>query len=459
MYSVPAKENLETTHRKKGEKLFNADTIMLKNISGLKINLIEIKEFTFRIVDLITNDTTIEAPNLDVDVQKIGLKKNEGENSGYKLVFEDIDMSMESEHFLVGDGKYVMSFDKMDFRMADSILSFHGVKLEPRYSIEKMVRFSAYQYEIYNLKIDDIEIHEFYLRRFIHDTKVLISKIFIDGMNVSIFKDKSKPFNEDKRPKLPQQSLKGLKLDMFIDSIMIRNSKLEYSEKHPDKAKMMNVILGSLNVEISNITTIYDSLGFDPEMKISMNAKLQDKLDMGVFMSFDLGSPVDTFAFAGYVNQGEFMALNDILVSAIGAKASSGQLDKLTFYAAANPNVAMGEMTMLYHDLQGAVVKNEEMDENKFLSWVANRVIIEDNPAKNSPTRTVPLYFERCQYKGIGNYLWKTVQSGVIGTLVPGQAKKHQKSVWEAKGMNPKEIKKAERQDKRRQHKLEKQNK
>ncbi len=457
MFTVPQTQKKHASLRKKGDKLFNADTIQLSNISGLNLNLIELKGVTFRMINLKTNDTTFNAPDVSLDIQKIGLVKNEGENAGYKLIFKNIDFNLKSEKLMLPGGKYIFTFESMDFSMMDSILCFKGIKIEPRYSLSKMVSFSKYQYEIYNLNLKSIKIYDFYPRRFIHDSRVLISRIMIDGMDLSIFKDKSKPFNEAKRPLLPQQSLEKLKTNLFIDSVIFSNSKLVYSEKYPSRKEKMNVILGSLAGSITNISTINDSLNRNPLMKIDLAAKLQNKIDMGVEINLDLDSPVDTFSFSGYLKSGDLKSINDVTVPAIGAKVSNGYLDGLTFMANANPKLAMGEMTFLYHDLEGTIIRNDEMDENKFLTWIANKVIIENNPAKDKSPRTVPMYFERCEYKGIGNFLWKTVQSGVVGTIVPGKAKKQQNSIYVAKGMDPREIRRAERKEKRRQRKLERQ--
>ena len=54
------------------------------------------------------------------------------------------------------------------------------------------------------------------------------------------------------------------------------------------------------------------------------------------------------------------------------------------------------------------------------------------NPGKNDKVREVIMSFDRVEYKGLGNYLWKTIQSGLVNTIAPigkktDESKEHQK--------------------------------
>jgi len=53
-------------------------------------------------------------------------------------------------------------------------------------------------------------------------------------------------------------------------------------------------------------------------------------------------------------------------------------------------------------------------------------------------------------YKGLGNFIWKTLQSGITATLIPTMDNKVQKDIYTAKGLDKREIKKKERQEKRK---------
>ena len=86
-------------------------------------------------------------------------------------------------------------------------------------------------------------------------------------------------------------------------------------------------------------------------------------------------------------------------------------------------------MTMLYQNLEAKVFKAHSLEKNKFLSWSVNAIIKKSNPHKNKKARIVVMEFERDKYKGLGNYIWKTILSGITNSIAPGgkQVKAHKK--------------------------------
>jgi hypothetical protein len=88
-----------------------------------------------------------------------------------------------------------------------------------------------------------------------------------------------------------------------------------------------------------------------------------------------------------------------------------------------------GELTLLYHDL---TVEIDEPDntKRKTLSWAANAVLKSSNPHRNGKTVVGEISSERIPYKGLGNFAWKGVQSGLVNSINPfGKRRvvKHQK--------------------------------
>ena len=93
---------------------------------------------------------------------------------------------------------------------------------------------------------------------------------------------------------------------------------------------------------------------------------------------------------------------------------------------------------MQYHNLKGNVLNHEMTRSKKLLTWVANTVIIQNNPIKNNHVRIEPMYFDRVMYKGLGNYLWKTLQSGITATIIPTMRLKVEHEIKERVGSSKK---------------------
>ena len=435
---------------KSSSALFNFDSIPLPGIGGGRIGALKINEFGINLINVNKGDTIVSANSLDLALYDVELLKNENDSTSFMLKLKDVDFNMSNETFYLPGGNYILSFKDMSFSMNKSLLVFDKLSIKPRYSRSKMVSLSKFQYEIYNVDIERIEINSIDLKQIIRESKFFFSSIDVDNMKLNIFKDKHFPFDESKRPTLPQQMLKALKKDLNIDSITISNSELEYSELHELMKEPMIVTLGNFNVKVKNITSVVDSMINGAVMTINLKANLQKTIPMEVDIAFPMKSIRDTFMFSGYLGKGEMKIFNPIVLPAIGVKFESGIIDRIDFKATANTIYSIGSMTMLYHDLEGDIQRKDMVETNKFLSWVANSVLIQNNPIKDNDPRTVPMYFERVMYKGLGNFLWKTLQSGITATIVPTMKSKVQGQIDVTKGTSNKDIRKREREEKKK---------
>ena len=59
------------------------------------------------------------------------------------------------------------------------------------------------------------------------------------------------------------------------------------------------------------------------------------------------------------------------------------------------------------------------MEKNDFLSWSVNNLVHKSNPGNNGEVREATMKFERVMYKGFGNFLWKTLQNGIVNSIAP----------------------------------------
>jgi hypothetical protein len=453
--SINEPKIIHTTEIVKKPKPFKLDSIRLKKINGVNINIVDIKNFSFVTINLLNNDTTFAAKKLEINTTGIKLVKNKGLNSTFKLKLNNAKINLKNETINLPGGKYLLSFDSFVFDIDSKKLVVDKFKIKPKYSQSSMVSFSKFNKEVYDCEIKSIEIQSFNPKDIIEKQSIIIGNVLVDSMILDIFKDKRLPFDTLKRPQLPQILLANMKQDLNIDSILITNSNLVYSERHKSTTELMKVTLGNLNIKIANVTSILDSIVRGDLLTIHLNAKLQNTIPMGVNIYMPLGSISDTFSFNGWLGAGNMKLFNNILLPAIGIKFNGGELDGVSFTAAANSQYSIGKLTMLYHDLDGVVVRKDMEQTNKFISWAANVAMIRNNPIPNKEKRTTPMYFDRVMYKGMGNFLWKTLQSGITATIIPTMDNKVKKQVDIKQGTDKKTIRKREREEK---HKNKKKN-
>lgn len=184
---------------------------------------------------------------------------------------------------------------------------------------------------------------------------------------------------------------------------------------------MMKVPIDNLNAEITNITSIKELR--QSSLKVHATAILMNTGAVKLNAEFPLKDYHNTFYFSGSMGPAKMELFDSALFPVLGLKVLNGDLDQLTFSASANETESHGKMKLLYHNLEADVFKSNSTDENKFLSWTVNSFIHKSNPRKNREPREVVMRFERVEYKGLGNYFWKTLQNGLINTIAPGGKK------------------------------------
>ncbi|MBV1888073.1 MAG: hypothetical protein KUG51_02165 [Urechidicola sp.] len=407
-------ENSKIREFKKEKKSIDIDSIYLKKLNGLGINTIVFNNFQYEVYDFAMNEVTFKTNPLSFKSSGIKLEKfNDNlfklKPAKQKFEIKNIDLDFE-------DAQYDFSIGLISVNFEDKLLEIENIKLKPQTDKFKLATTYKYNTPIFDFTLDKIGIHNFSLPKLINGEGIFIDSIAINKLGLNIFKDKRKPFDETKRPGLPHTGLKRMKLPLLVKKVKVSNSSVLIENKMEDKDVLMEIPISNLNAEITNITSIKKHRG-EP-MKVTATANLMSTASANLNVSFPLKDYQNTFYFNGSLGKSKMEIFDSALYPVLGLKVLNGDLDNLTFSASANDTEAHGKMTMLYHNLEAEVFKSKSVnEENKFLSWTVNTLIKKENPKKNKTPREVVLHTERVNYKGLGNYFWKTLQSGIINTI------------------------------------------
>lgn len=153
-------------------------------------------------------------------------------------------------------------------------------------------------------------------------------------------------------------------------------------------------------------------------MTINLQAKLMKNPRLNIDFVFPLYQKADTFFYSGSLASSKMEIYNQAALPAMGVKFVGGEIKSITFEGSANPSYSNGTMKMEYDGLQGEV-ENKSREKNKFLSWAANSALHTSNPGKGGKLRVANMEFYRVPYKGFGNLMWKTLQNGIMNTILP----------------------------------------
>ncbi len=430
------------------DKGININRIALPEIGGVGIGLIKFNAFTLYVVNLPKEDTVLVNKGADFTLDNLRLIKNPLDTNTFRLVTEDVRLDIEDESFDFSTKDYKLSFSRLNFSIREKLLHVENLKVSPKRNMYAMASAKKFRSDVFNVTTDMIDVHLGDFKSMILNGSYDFPLVKMSGLKLFVLRNRSLPFDESKRPLLPNALLKSMTTRLNIDSLMIGKSQLVYEESNSDKEPSMKVSLDRLKVLVTGITSVSDSMKLRP-MKMQIAAKLQNQIPMEVNFTFPLASVRDTFSYYGSLGGGAMSVFNPMLESAAGVRFSSGDLESIKFHVRANNTYAMGNMTMLYHNLAGTVLRKDGQEDNKLLSWIANQVLKSDNPVAGEAPREVPIYFNRVMYKGFGNFAFKPLLSGILATTIPTFDKSNQKSIDEVNHTTRRDLRKRRREEKR----------
>lgn len=304
--------------------------------------------------------------------------------------------------------------------MPDSSIVIRDLKYWPQYDdLDKMARDQKYTKEIFKVSVGEIKIFQYNARWMVRQGGFFMDSIQVSDLDVNILKDKRYPFNETLRPKLPHQSLKSLKIPLDIKKVILENGDLKYQEKNEGEKDLMTVSLNDIDATIENITSVQENISQGAVLRIHLKTKILGKASADVRFAMPLNSYADTMYFTGYVGSSSMKPFNKATIPALGIEITDGKLNSVDFSGSANDHHSSGEMTMRYEGLEAEVYKKESKEANKFVTWVANAAVHNNNPGRNGKLRVALMEFDRVMYKGFGNFIWKTLQSGIMNSVSP----------------------------------------
>ncbi|UCE93461.1 MAG: hypothetical protein JSV73_11765 [Flavobacteriaceae bacterium] len=396
------------------KKSFELDSIELKQIEGLQIDLIKFSNLKIKLIDIQTDKVSFANKPLDFEVSGFKLKEVSPDYFKVSPINEQLEISR--IHVDFPNSKYAFSAGSLRYHFGEDQLQIKGLKFKPM--VNKLTLANSYIYndEIYDLSIDEVKVFNLNTVSLLENEGVFIDSIQVFNADLEIYKDKRKPFDLKKRPQLPHQFLKTRKQPFLIQKIAVFQSKLGYEEKL-DHGFLMRVTLDDLKSNLFNITSI-KSLREVP-LKIDLTGKLMNKARLNIDMILPLKDGNNTFFFSGYMGPSKLNYYDSALIPALGLKVLNGSVESLQFQASANNYNSKGTFKMKYKDLEAKVYKADHSEKNKFLSWSVNNLLHKSNPGKNGELREATMKFERVIYKGFGNYLWKTLQNGIVNTIAP----------------------------------------
>ncbi len=414
-------KNPNSPKEKKASKKINLDSLHIAKIKGVEIDKLKIQNFQYQEIDVTSDKILIELKPVDFSVESLALEKIKSEL--FKLMPIKNNIEIKDVEISIPKNGYKLDAGAINVNFAESLIDVKNFKYKPLISVDSLSQAYQYNSEVFDVDIKRKIIYNFQLKKMLKNEGLFIDSIRISGLDLQVYKNKQKPYNKQRRPSIPHLTLKKMESPLFIQNIKIDSSRISYQEHLGKKMhyRTMKLAWDDAKIQINNITSIKKYR--ENPLEVQFKSKFMNKAHFNMNMKLPLKDQHDAFYFNGTIGALDFSALNPVLYSYLGIETTKGRIDGIKFDATAHPDKSKGKITMRYHDLRVKIPKHHSKSKNKFLSWIVKEVTHTSNPRhsrhKKHKATEIYLHAEREVYKGFLVYVWKTIRSGVIGTISP----------------------------------------
>nr|WP_226904867.1 hypothetical protein [Pedobacter schmidteae] len=333
---------------------------------------------------------------------------------------KDIGFELTGYKALTKDKMYTMKVDTVNGSALQQSIKVKGVQVIPMYPDLAFSRRYKYGKDRYDLKFNEIGFSQvdFALLNAKGDLRAGALKIGPAKVNIFVNRELPPPPGFDKVKNFPHVALKRLPVSAIVDTVILNNVDVAYTEYNPISQKRGTVYFQDLSGNILNVTNDTVKLAKNNHAIANLTAMVMKTSRINVQINFNLTDKDAAFSYNGNVAPMNMRVLNPMAKNMGLVEIESGQMQKADFNILANARGSSGRVHFYYTDLKIKLLKEGEAGaaptKKGFLSFLANSLLIKDaNPTNGEAVRTANVTFQRTPAASFFNLMWKSVFIGM----------------------------------------------
>jgi hypothetical protein len=413
--------------------------LISKTLRSIRVKTIKIVDADFAYVNGRTLKPLNSVKHFSVNVKDLLIDSLSQFDSTRVYYARDIAFKLTGYRSLGKDKMYTMKIDTIAGSMAEKMIRIKGFQMIPMYPDLTFTRKYKYGKDRYDLNFDEISLAGVDFMKLNDEGSLYARSLKIGPAKAGIFVNRElpPPPNFDKVRNFPHVAVRRIPMPTVIDSVIIKNVDVAYTEYNPISEKRGTVYFQNLTGRITNLTNDSSRLAKDNHAIASMSALVMKTSRIDVRINFNLTDKNAAFHYKGSVGPMNMLVLNPMAKNMGLVEIESGKMQKTDFDIRANSKGSSGTVRFYYTDLKVKLLSEAEdgkaPKKKGFLSFLANTLLIKNNnPDKGEAPRVARTSFTRTPAASFFNELWKgvfigireTVGLGAIPVKTPEQAMK-----------------------------------
>jgi len=414
-----------TTKEPPKEDLRTAYQHLAPYLHSVKIGNIILKNADFKYIDRSAEGGSriTEMKDLYIKVSDLLIDSASQFDRSRLYYTKDIYAELLGYKTFTADGNYNLQFSEFKASTAGRYALIKGFRLVPKFSEMEFSRRFKFQKDRYSANFMDIALNNIDYKLLNRDRRLIASSLILKKGDLSVFLHRGKPDSiRDKGLNFPQLALRRFKLDTTIDTILIKDSHLNYSEYSPDSRRKGTLSFGRINGSILHLSNDSLSLLKNKFSEVKLTTLLMERGRLDVRMKFNLPDPAGAFEFSGKLGRLDAEMFNSAIRPLSLIEIKSGFINQMIFKGRGSISGVRGSLTCYYNDLKITLLEkiqnSSRLKRKGIASIFANILIIkDDNPIKGQPVRVATFSYSRPDRSSFFNMIWKGFAEALLNTI------------------------------------------
>jgi len=348
------------------------------------------------------------------------------QNYGYPHA-EQFEVRLSDASFFSKDSLYAFQLDEVVADPVQQQLRVKGFSLKPRHSVYQFSHAVGHQVSRVELKVHEVNFQNIDLHYLVSEQAFLVGKIQVKQPELSVFKDKRLALPKASTKPLLQETLRSIPVAFCLDTLQLQQGRIRYQEHVDEAASAGGIHFDKIFVSGYNITNVDSLRQKELLMEADINTTFMGEGLLELNLDVPLNDPEGYHRLQGEMKALPLESVNNMLENTAFASVESGQAYTLKFDMQLNNQRSVGNMQFAYRDLKIRLLDKENPAKGNLKqqlhSLLANWLVVKTNNPDNGrePLRIGEISFERNPEKSIFNFWWKSLLSGIKGSVGIGE--------------------------------------
>jgi len=384
----------------------------------LKINELSVNHADITLYTLLERDTSKQhLTDVNLLFSQINIDKASAELTFCR------DIAIQLGHFETRSnaGTHVVSLDRFYLSKNSRKISFHQFSVAPLQTEQEFFRQQPFRKAYIAFICPEMTLTGFDMDRLLRHNYFSADTLRVGQAKLILTSNKLLPLPY--RKILPNEAVRKITGLFNIKNVVAKDFDIGVTTKEPEA----DFLITFVHTYVTAINLTNDSMLMDEQhpLELWVESKFMNRAPIKMNMRFALLSPALQVDYTATIRNFPLAALNPV-ISHKNVIIETGYMQKTDINSSVRNGVARGTVKIHYKDLQVKVLREDSRKVRKIMTEIAKLFVNEENIQDgdpDTPFKTGTIYHVRNRQEEFFVFLWHSIQTGLLPTIVPAYDK------------------------------------